>query len=291
MLNSMNDWTIAVIGVGQIGGSFALALKENRIGKKIIGIDREDNVEGLRVSGILDEVTSNLKEGIKDADLIFLSTPVLTILEMLPGIISLMKQSAVLLDSGSTKKQITDIMKRYPDKYLIGGHPMAGREASGFAAADPDLFKDKIFSLSFPTKKSEMAKNLIWLILESIGAIPHVIDSEHHDVLVALTSHLPYILSLSLSTLAEELFEEDKMFQRFVASGFLGATRLSGTQEDMGAGMLKTNSINITQMIEMFQAKIERMKELLNKSPSGELTENLRKLRTFQKSVSSEKEH
>ncbi len=291
MLNSMNNWTVAVIGVGQIGGSFALALKKNRIGKKIIGIDREDNIEGLRVSGILDEVTSNLEEGIKDADLIFLSTPVLTILEMLPGIISLMKQTCVLLDSGSTKKQITDIMKRYPGKCLIGGHPMAGREASGFAAADPELFKDKIFSLSFPTKKGEMAKDLVCQILESIGAIPDVIDSEHHDVLVALTSHLPYVLSLSLSTLAEELFEEDKMFQRFVASGFLGAARLTGTHEDIGAGMLKTNSINITKMIEMFQVKIELMKELLNKSPSGELTENFRKLRTFQKSVSSEKEH
>lgn len=291
MLHSLNDWTVAVIGVGQIGGSFALALKENRIGRKVIGIDREDNVKGLRVSGILDDVTSNLKVGLKDADLIFLSTPVLTILELLPGITSLMKRSAVLLDSGSTKKQITDIMKRYPDKYLIGGHPMAGREASGFTAADPKLFKDKIFSLSFPTKKSEMAKNLICQILEGIGAVPHVIDSEHHDVLVALTSHLPYVLSLSLSALAEELFEEDKMFLRFVASGFLGATRLSGTQEDMGAGMLKTNSINITQMIEMFQSKIDRMKELLNKVPSGELTENLRNVRTFQKSVSSEKEH
>jgi prephenate dehydrogenase len=283
MMNRIEELIICVVGVGQIGGSFVLALREYGIGKKIIGVDKKEVVIDSKIKEVVDHATSNLESAVKESDFIFLSTPILTILELLPRIILCMKPGAILLDSGSTKEDICQQMSKYPEKILIGGHPMAGTEKAGFEASSPSLFQNKIFTLVFVTRKSREAKAVVHQILEKIGAMPLEIDADRHDDIVSLTSHLPYVLSLSLSLLAKDVIDKDVLFKDFMASGFRGATRLSLTQEEMGKGILRTNSSKIINMIDEFSERLKRIESLVR--DERELLDFLSNIRNFQSRI------
>ena len=281
MANKLEEMTITIVGVGHIGGSIALALKEKQSVGKIIGMDKKEVIEKFRSRKIFDSLTFDLESAVREADFIFLSTPVLTILRILPQIVPIMKPEAVLLDSGSTKREIVSLMKMYPKRILIGGHPMAGREKPGFGSASSSLMKNKLFALVFPTEKSLEGKSAVLALLEKIGAIPFEIDEKNHDLVVSLTSHLPYILSLSLSSLAEEYFSKDALFKKFISSGFAGATRLSFTQGEIGKGILETNSSFIMLMIDEYTDKLRIIRSLIEKGNENEIDRFLSKINMF----------
>lgn len=262
-MSRIEEFTVCVVGVGQIGGSFALALKEQGIGRKIIGVDKEEVVSKTKIKDLALQAMPDLESAIRESDFIFLSTPVLTILDLLPRIATWMRPEAILLDSGSTKKRICLLMRKHPERILIGGHPMTGTEKEGFDAATPSLFKNKIFSFTFPTGKSREGKGTVLKILEKIGSLPLEIDAERHDEIVSLTSHLPYVLSLALSHLARDFMEKEPLLGDFIAGGFLGASRLSLTPVEMGRGILATNSSRILQMMEAFSKSLKRIKSLI----------------------------
>jgi prephenate dehydrogenase len=285
MKKKLDEMAVTVVGVGQIGGSFVLALKDNQIGKKIIGVDKKEVIEGFPHGEIFDSLTCELESAVHEADFIFLAVPVLTILKLLPTVVSHMKPEAVLLDSGSTKKEIVTLMKRYPEQILIGGHPMTGREKHGFESASPDLLNKKMFALVFPTAKSLEGKEIVFSLLERIGALPMEIEGELHDLIVSLTSHLPYVLSLVLSDLAEDYFGEEALFERFVASGFLGATRLSLTHGEMGKGILKSNSRFILRMIDEYKNRLDRIKELVDSGNEGKMNDFFDRINKFQSGI------
>jgi len=282
-MKKLEEMTICVVGLGQIGGSFALALRRNGVGNKIIGVDKKKIVNESKIKELVDHATTDLESAVEESDFIFLSTPVLTILELLPQIISHMKPEAILLDSGSTKKDICLQMSQYPEKMLIGGHPMAGTEKAGFRGASPLFFKEKIFVLIFVTEKSLNAKTVIREILEKIGTLSLELDAERHDNLVSLTSHLPYVLSLTLSSLARDFIPKDSLFKVLMASGFEGATRLSLTHEEMGKGILATNSSKVLNIIDEFSKRLDMIKSLIN--DNKDLLSFLSGIRNFQSSL------
>ncbi len=282
MAKKLGEMTITIVGVGHIGGSFALALKENQAVGKIIGIDKKEVIEKVSAGKTFDSLTFDFESAVREADFIFLSVPVLTILRILPQIVPIMKAEAVLLDSGSTKREIVSLMKMYPKRILIGGHPMAGRERPGFGSASSSLMKNKLFALVFPTEKSLEGKSAVLDLLEKIGAIPFEIDEEKHDLVVSLTSHLPYVLSLSLSSLAEDSFSKDALFKKFISSGFRGATRLSFTEREVGKGILRSNSSFIMQMIDEYTDKLSSIRSLIEKGSEDEMDRFLGKVSMFQ---------
>ena len=281
MGKKLDEMTITIVGVGQIGGSLALAVNENQIVRKIIGMDKKEVIEKVSAEKIFDSLTFDLESAVREADFIFLSAPVLTILRILPQIVPIMKAEAVLLDSGSTKREIVSLMKMYPKRILIGGHPMGGKEKPGFGSASSSLLKNKLFALVFPTEKSLEGKSAVLALLEKIGAIPFEIDEEKHDLVVSLTSHLPYVLSLSLSSLAEEFFSKDAMFKKFISSGFAGATRLSFTQREVGKGILGTNSSFIMRMIDEYTDRLSSIRSLIEKGNENEIDRFLSKINMF----------
>jgi len=283
--SDFRDIVIAIVGLGQIGGSFALALRESKIGKRIIGVDRKEVVSEPGIEELVDETTSRLPPAIEEADFIFLSTPVLTILDLIPRITKYMKPGAILLDSGSTKKAITLMMQKHPDRILIGGHPMAGTEKGGYKAASPFLFRNRVFATIFPTSKSYIGRGFVFGILEKIGAIPLEIDAERHDLIVSLTSHLPYVLSLTLSFLANGFLKKDPLVDNFIAGGFLGATRLSLTEEEVGTGILRTNHHQIVKMIDAFQEKLSKVKWLIEEADQEKVMAFLSQMRGFRSAV------
>lgn len=274
--------TTTIVGIGQIGGSFALALKQNKIGEKIIGVDLEEVISNPLIKRIVDLPSSDLKESISKADFIFLATPVNTVIKLIPEIVSYMKPSAILLDSGSTKREICKKMKDFPEYILIGGHPITGTEKAGFSSANPSLFKNKVFTLTFPNEKSLEGKNFVYKILNGIGSIPVEISAEQHDEFLSLTSHLSYILALALTFLAKEKIEKFQFIKKLIGNGFLSTSRLALTDEEMGFGILKTNSRNIIEIIEEYIEKLNYIKNLIESDKTNEIKELLKLLKEFQ---------
>ncbi|MFC2170090.1 prephenate dehydrogenase [Acidobacteriota bacterium] len=282
MVKKLHEMTFTIIGIGQIGGSFALSLKKNQIGKKIIGVDKKNVTQKLSGTTAFDSLTTELDPSIQEADFIFLSVPVLSILSLLPQIIPKMKPGALLLDSGSTKRSIVTLMAKYPDKILIGGHPIAGKEKPGFDSASSILLEEKLFALVFPTKESQQGKQTVLTILKKMSIIPFEISEEKHDFIVSLTSHLPYVLSLTLSFLADEFFSKDVLFKKFVSSGFLGNSRLSFTQKEMGKGILMSNTHHITQLIDEYIDRLGYLKGLIKQEDEKKLGIFLDRINRFQ---------
>jgi prephenate dehydrogenase len=138
---------ISIIGVGLIGGSLGLALKEKNPNFKIVGIDKQEIIEKAITRGAIDKGTVNLEEGIKEADIIIIATPVKTILNILTQINPFLKKGCLITDTGSTKQQIVQKANKVlsKDTLFIGGHPMAGSEEYGIESANPHLFQDRTY--------------------------------------------------------------------------------------------------------------------------------------------------
>ncbi|TFG91133.1 MAG: prephenate dehydrogenase/arogenate dehydrogenase family protein, partial [Candidatus Atribacteria bacterium] len=159
---------ITIIGVGLIGGSLGLALKEKKPDFKIIGIDKQEIIEKAIIRGAIDEGTINLKEGIKEADVVILAAPVKVILDLLPQINPFLKKGCLVTDTGSTKTQIVKKANKVLSKDIqfIGGHPMAGSEKYGINSADPHLFLDKTYILTPTHKNNLIALEKMFLLIK-----------------------------------------------------------------------------------------------------------------------------
>jgi len=166
-------------------------------------------------------------------------------------------------------------MKRFPDKIIIGGHPMAGSVKKGKNAFNGNLFSSKLFFLSFPHKNSRKGEEIVKEIIKSIGAIPFEIDEDTHDFYVSIVSHLPYILSLSLFSIYLDLYKKDREIDDFVSTGFLGATRLALTNPLVGEDIIITNRDHIIKHIERIILELEKAKKKIKR---GEISKFIHKI-------------
>jgi len=177
-----------------------LALKEKNPNFKIAGIDKQKIIEKAIARGAINEGTVNLKEGIEEADIVIIATPVKTILNLLTQINPFLKKGCIVTDTGSTKQQIVQKANKVLSKdiFFIAGHPMAGSEEHGIDSANSHLFQDKTYILT-PTKKSNLgALEKISLLIKMIGANRLILNPLEHDRIVGTVSHLPQIMAVSL---------------------------------------------------------------------------------------------
>ncbi|MGQ9800605.1 MAG: prephenate dehydrogenase [Candidatus Saccharicenans sp.] len=255
-------YNFLIIGLGQIGGSLALALKKSKTAKKIFGLDCQFKKS---YTGILDQYLYDLKTGVSQSDIIILSTPVKEIQTLIKRIAPMMTENQILLDTGSTKSEIVKEMKIFPDRMLIGGHPMTGTVRKEKEAWRPELFSNRPFFICFPHGFSRKGKSIIKDILGRIRAIPIEVDPDRHDFLAANTSHLPYVISLALLKTFLDSRLRDKGIDRFIATGFLGATRLALTSPSVATDILLTNKnyllLSIEKVIKELTSLSERIEE------------------------------
>jgi len=277
---------ITIIGVGLIGGSLGLALKENRPNFRIVGIDKQEIIEKAITRGAIDEGTVNLEEGIKEADIVILATPVKTILDLLPQINPFLKKECLVTDTGSTKKQIVKRANKMLSKdiHFIGGHPMVGSEKYGIDSADRHLFHDKTYILT-PTNKSNLvALEKTFSIIRMIGAKKLILDPLDHDRIVGAVSHLPQILAVSLtntiSMLAQE--ENNNNYFKVIGGGFKDMTRIASSPYKIWEDICKTNQENILKMIQEFRNYLEVLEGKLINDPSS-LKEEFQKAQMLRK--------
>ncbi len=250
----MNKLKICIVGIGLIGGSIGLAIKKNlKEAVYISGLDK--NPETLRIAverGAVDIATSEAKEAVKEADIIFLSTPVLQIVPMIEEILPFLKNGAIITDTGSTKQFIWQQLQKIlpPDIYYIAGHPMAGKEHSGIKAADAELFHNKCYVIVEDTGAPQEAVNRICDLLKVTGANITTMDIAKHDRCASIISHVPHVTAAALVTLLNKSKNDIEANLKLAGGGFKDTTRIASSNADMWADICMSNPEAIVNHLE-----------------------------------------
>ncbi len=284
MVNQMEDGfqlqnaKIGIVGLGLMGGSLAKALK----GKcdSLFGFDTHlPTLEVGLATQTVDFASTfpspNLGEGLGvRVDVLILATPVNIILDIIPTLPSFIKHKCILIDLGSTKKSIVELMNQLPENFeVIGAHPICGKEKLGIQNADANLYQSAPFVIT-PTKRTtQNAKSAVKQIISAVGATCIEMPAEEHDQALAFTSHLPFLLS---SALAQTLPKE---FINFIGPGFRSTSRLAGTSSHIMLGILQSNKENILQAIQSFRASLNEIEENLQNENYAQLEELLNQSR------------
>lgn len=256
---------MAISGLGLMGGSLGMALRGKC--RQVVGVARRAEVrEQAQRLGAVENATCDLGEAAACADIVVLATPVSHIIESIPVAAEAMQPGSLLMDMGSTKREIVSAMNRTPEGLLaVGGHPMCGKETGGLERADPTLFSGARFVLTPTSRTTVEALSLASELVEAVGARLLVLDAETHDSAVAMVSHLPYILSASLIRAEEEASRRDDVASLLAASGFRDTTRLAASQIDMMLDILLTNQDAVEQALGLFEQQLASVRDLLNR--------------------------
>ena len=253
----LSESKIAIIGLGLMGGSLALALR----GKcaALYGIDPHlATLELARSQYIVDFAESDPAKLLLQADLAILAAPVPAILTLLEQLPSLTSKPCVVMDLGSTKKMIVEAMSRLPENFdPIGGHPICGKEKLSLANAERTLYYAAPFLLTPLKRTSPRALSAAYQIIDAVGAKAKTLDAAEHDRILAITSHLPFLISSALVLAASQDVAS------FIGPGFKSTSRLAGTPSSMMLGVLESNQENVLNELHRFQNQLARAESIL----------------------------
>lgn len=260
--------TISIVGVGLIGGSFGLALKSKRYAAKIIGVDRPGNLDAALQRGAIDAgyTRDQFKEGVAEADLVFLCAPIHIIVKQLHELGECIKPGAVITDAGSIKRHIVEAATHHLPAHcdFIGGHPMAGSEFKGMGAADHFLFENATWVLTPNRPVAQPKVKALVEMLELIGAHVLIMQPRLHDEIAAAVSHLPQMAALALMNLAADKNEESPYFLKMAAGGFRDMTRIASSPFGIWESICSTNTDMIRIFIDFYIEELTRVRDLLN---------------------------
>lgn len=271
---------LAVVGLGLMGGSLALALRKHA--DKITGV--ELNAESRQYAlehKFVDEATDDLKTGVSEADTVILAAPVRMIQTMVEQRIgSYLRSNTLLIDIGGTKRDICEAMGRLPvGIHAIGGHPMTGRELNGVQASDATLYRGRPFVLC-PTRRTTPATRLRALeLLEALESVPFEMEAQRHDHLVAAISHLPYLLSSALVATVAREGETDPVVWELAAGGFRDMSRLAGQDIQMMGDVVSTNTQAVATLLAMFRMQLAMLEAMLISRDDQKLADLLKPAR------------
>ncbi len=259
-MKQLRDSIVAIIGLGLMGGSLALALRARHACAQILAIDRDAATRALaRSRGVVDEASDSLDLAAR-ADVIVLALPVRAIIERLPRIGALAREGALVMDLGSTKEQITRALEQLPAHLEpIGGHPMCGKEISGFNAADATLFQNAAFVLTPLKRTAPQAIALAASLVTCLGGHPAIVDATRHDKLVAVTSHLPFMLAAALVSVADDRARDDDLLFALAANGFRDTARLAASDTQTMLDILLTNRANVASAMREYARRFEEL--------------------------------
>ncbi|HPD61315.1 MAG TPA: prephenate dehydrogenase/arogenate dehydrogenase family protein [Thermodesulfobacteriota bacterium] len=281
---------VAIVGVGLIGGSLALAARQKGIFNHIVGIGR--NLENLRKAkglNVVDEFTLNLVEGVKNAELVIIATPVKDIIPIIKKILPVLKKGVIITDVGSVKNEIMIEIDKLSlsGVFFVGSHPIAGTENSGVEAAFPDLFLEKKCILT-PSKKTdpsalEKIKNL-WV---SVGSEVLFMDSEAHDQILGAVSHLPHMIAFAMVNYLYEITHEKENIFKFSGGGLKDFTRIAASHPIMWKDIALMNKDNLVSLLNGFQKALEELKGLINRGDGDELVRKFEESRRIRRGLIS----
>lgn len=260
---------VAIIGLGLMGGSLALALQDRCAA--LLGVDPDPETRELALErGIVEQISPDPHKILPQADLVVLAAPVNAILQLLADLPDLHPSAAVVLDLGSTKARIVDAMQRLPTRFdPLGGHPMCGKEKSGLRHAEATLFQDAAFALTPLTRTSPRAQALATELVAVVGGKPVWLDPATHDRWTARTSHFPFLAACLLAAVTPEEAAP------LAGPGFRSTTRLAATSPAMMLDILMTNQDELLAALADFRHGLDQLEQHLALADSTKLLQML----------------
>ncbi len=257
---------LTIIGLGLIGGSLGLALKQNaKVNFEIVGTDRDPDVANrAKRAGAVDRVEYTLEAAVRDASVVVVATPIISIRRIFEAIAPVLMPGAVVTDVASTKTEVLHWAEELlPGSVnFVGGHPMAGKEKSGPTAAEATLFVDRPYCIVPGLSSSEAAVNAIVGMAQSVGARPFFLDAQEHDAYAAAISHIPLMASIGLFTLAKGSAAWPEL-AGMAGPAFYDLTRLASGEPEMSHDICLTNSENILHWLERYIAELRKLADLI----------------------------
>jgi len=271
---------LCVIGTGLIGGSLCLALKEANACKYIVGAGRsETTLKKAKQLNIIDDYKTDISEAVKEAELIFVSVPLGAMQSVFEKIEVGLKvagnNKAIITDAGSSKKQVQAIAdKIFSDnaQRFVAGHPIAGTENSGPDAAFSGLYKNRRVILTPSESTDAEAIKFVTALWETVGAGVETMGAEHHDKILAATSHLPHILAFGLVHCLENIDDIEDVF-RFAAGGFRDVTRIASSDPTMWRDICLNNQQPILDMMNRYRGELDMLYNALEAGDGEKLFE------------------
>jgi len=264
MMNTFYIDKLAVVGVGLIGGSLALALKEAGAVGHVVGVGRGfANLETALKLGVVDSITQDLAEGVADADVVFLATPVQSLGTVAEQSMPHLKPGAILTDGGSVKQAVIDAIEPHlrDDVHFVPGHPIAGTENSGAEAAFATLYNDRRCILT-PTKRtSKEALECIRRMWQLVGSQVVMMEVDKHDRVLAAISHLPHMVAYALVNAVGAYDRYDENILEYSAGGFRDFTRIASSDPTMWRDIALTNRDALVEMMGQFEKFFAELKE------------------------------
>lgn len=265
---------VTVIGLGLIGGSFAKAIKERGLSQQIVGFDTSVGTCQIAIQNqVIDYSTTSLVEACQNADLIVLAIPTLAVEKLLPQLAELDLGKAVITDVGSVKGNIVNAVRlAMPDQLsiFVPGHPIAGSERSGIEAANSELFVNHKVILTPNDQTSLTALQLVTSIWQTLGADVEQMSVEHHDEILAATSHLPHLLAYGLVDCLAKNHDNLDIF-RYAAGGFRDFTRIAGSDPIMWHDIFLANKKAVLAILDSYMQELNELYKAVEEKNGTEL--------------------
>lgn len=278
---------VGIVGVGLIGGSLGMCLS-GRAGCRVIGWDVSSQSLGtaLEIGAVTDQA-ADLSDLCAQSDIVFVATPISVSMELLPAILNTVRPESIVTDVCSTKQGIVEMCSELCSTAsapaFIGGHPMAGSERCGVAAADPYLFENALYVLtpSEPDwrnhKRLSLAISRLSQLLEHTGARLTFLSPQEHDLMAAVVSHLPHMIAVALVKTLETYSCDHPTISSMVAGGFRDATRVANGDPLLWADILTSNSTNVSKAVETFVQELIKLSRLITSDQRSTVLDCLRR--------------
>lgn len=280
----MSAWPrrVCILGLGLIGGSLALALRRRHPGVAVSGVDPDPQARKLAVEvHAVDVAFATPREGARDCDLVMLAAPVDAILEGLPQLPDAIGQDALVTDVGSTKAAICAAGFAALGPRFVGGHPFAGAEHSGLAAADPFLFQNALYALT-PLTPDHLNVSKLKGFLTSLGAEVVTLPPDEHDRITAHLSHLPQLVATALCDLVCDRAQTQPLYRALAAGSFRDLTRVAQSSYAVWHSILRNNQTEVDAALAAFQDQLQRVRDELRRDA---LAQRFERAATFRREL------
>lgn len=280
---------ITIIGLGLIGSSIARAIKKKKLCKNLIAHDKSETVlKTVLKLKITNQTEKNLNKSVENSDLVIICTPLGTYENIVSNIKNSLKRTCILTDVGSAKIYVTQIVSKLINKNTIWipAHPIAGTEQSGPRAGFADLFKNRWCIITPINKKNPTSLKKLNNFWKKIGSKVQHMSPEHHDKVMAITSHIPHLIAYNIVGTAANLEKDTKSeVIKYSASGFRDFTRIASSDPTMWRDIALNNRKQILHMLEKFNLDLNNLKRAIIKKDAGKLFKLFSKTRKIRQAI------
>lgn len=279
-----SDDTVAIVGVGLIGGSLAAAIQQRGLARRVIGVGRSrERLNAARHAGLIDDVSTDVQNAAQESQVVVVCTPVDRIVADVRAAAAVMPPGSLITDAGSVKGMICESLREFaggPATFL-GSHPLAGSEKQGFEHASPALFDQKVCVLTPTDKTPADALQRLHHFWQAVGMQTCELTPAEHDRVLAATSHLPHAVAAALaSTLTAEL-------RPFAASGFRDTTRIAAGDPDLWTAIFEQNSSALLGALARMGEEIASFQRILRSGDMASLKNWLQQAKTSRDALNS----